>query len=130
MEPYFDHEKLQVYQEAIGFVAWWGEVSKRCAGIPSVKDQMDRASTSIPLNIAEGNGKYSPRDRSRYLQIAYGSALECASCLDVIVARRCMTGQEADIGKRKLRGIVAMLVGLINQVSSRVAEEPAEYDPL
>ncbi|WP_372370960.1 four helix bundle protein [Candidatus Uabimicrobium sp. HlEnr_7] len=36
--------------------------------------QLDRASTSIVLNIAEENGKYTPKDR--YFDIARGSALE------------------------------------------------------
>ena len=41
-----------------------------------VKDQLDLASSSIPLNIAEGNGNYTPKDRCRFLDIAHGSALQ------------------------------------------------------
>ena len=89
---------------------------------------MDRASTSTPLNIAEGNGKYSMRDRCRYFQIARGSALECAACLDVFVARKCLTYQDVDPGKKELRRIVSMLVRLIASLSNRVEEEAAEYD--
>jgi four helix bundle protein len=44
-------------------------------------------STSIPLNIAEGNGKYAPKDRCRFFDIAHGSALECAAGLDILVAK-------------------------------------------
>ncbi|MHC4917139.1 MAG: four helix bundle protein [Planctomycetota bacterium] len=40
---------------------------------------MRRASQSIPLNIAEGNGKRSKTDRNRYLDTSRGSALESAS---------------------------------------------------
>ena len=46
--------------------------------VGDVKDQLDRASTSIPLNIAEGNGKYTLKDRCRFFDTAHGSALECA----------------------------------------------------
>ena len=130
MQDYFDHEKLGVYQEAIAFVAWWVELSERCSGPARVKDQMDRASTGIPLNIAEGNGRFSPRDRSHFLQIARGSALECAACLDVFVARKSLSPPEIDPGKLRLRRIVAMLMGLINSVVNRVAEEIAEYQVL
>src|SRR2546428_5628347 len=130
MESYFDHEKLDVYQEAIAFISWWEEVRPRCSGLPTVQEQMDRASTSMPLNLAEGNGKSSMRDRGRYVQIARGSALECASCLDVLAARRRLTSQDVDPGKRQLRRVVSMLTRLIASLSSGTAEEAAEYDTL
>jgi four helix bundle protein len=38
--------------------------------------QIRRAGSSIPANIAEGCGKSSDPDFSRYLQIAFGSACE------------------------------------------------------
>lgn len=43
--------------------------------IGDVKDQLDRASTSIPLNIAEGNGKYTPKDRCRFFDQALRAGL-------------------------------------------------------
>jgi four helix bundle protein len=58
----FDHEKLKVYQESVAFVAWADGILQRCPDKAAVKDQLDRASTSIPLNIAAGNGKWSSRD--------------------------------------------------------------------
>src|SRR5438552_19094742 len=88
MKIYFDHEKLDVYQEAIAFCGWVGEFLTAIYSKAAAKDQLDRASTSLPLNITEGNGKFSDADRSRFLEIARGSALECAACLDVLVARR------------------------------------------
>src|SRR6476659_5622612 len=59
MKTYFDHERLNVYQEAIAFCGWVGDLLNQIAAKSAVKDQLDRASTSIPLNIAEGNGKFS-----------------------------------------------------------------------
>ena len=56
MKPLFDHEKLDVYQEAIAFCGWVGEFLETISGNAAAKDPLDRASTSIPLNIAEGNG--------------------------------------------------------------------------
>jgi four helix bundle protein len=124
----FDHERLAVYQEAIAFVGWWATVSPTCSGPPVVKDQLDRASTSIPLNIAEGNGKSYPRDRCRYLETARGSALESAACLDVLVVRRSLRSEVAEEGKGYLRRIVSKLTGLIGSVTNRVSEAAAEYD--
>jgi four helix bundle protein len=128
METYFDHERLDVYQEAIAFIAWWTEIRPRCSGAADVQNQLDRASTSMPLNIAEGNGKYSMRDRSRYLQIAFGSALESAACLDVLVARKRLEVSEIQPGKRRLQRIVSMLVRFIDSVSNRIAEGEVGYE--
>jgi len=74
--PRFDHEKLNVYQASIKFVTWATELISKVKGKVAVKDQLDRASTSIPLNIAEGNGKFAIRDRCRFLDFARGSTLE------------------------------------------------------
>jgi len=87
-ECWFDHEKLEVYREAIGFIAWLSELAEGTVRLGDVKDQLDRASTSIPLNIAEGNGKYTSKDRCRFFDTAHGSALECAAGLDILVAKR------------------------------------------
>ena len=84
-----------------------------------VKDQLDRAATSIPLNIAEGNGKYAPKDRCRFFDIAHGSALECAAGLDTLVAKGKMTIEQVRPGKERLQRIVRMLIGLIKRFSTR-----------
>ena len=52
------HEKLDVYRMAIDYVAWVFEHSEKLNGAHRhVRDQWLGASQSIPLNIAEGNGK-------------------------------------------------------------------------
>ena len=107
----FDHEKLDVYRTAIEFVAWVGDLLDGplvdCR--KSAVNQLDRASTSVPLNIAEGNGKRSPKDRARYLDIARGSALESSACLDVLVARKAIAIDQVASGKALLFRTVQML---------------------
>lgn len=127
MKTYFDHEKLRVYQEAVQFVSWADNFMQSVPRNAAAKDQLDRASTSVPLNIAEGNGKFSIKDRRRFLGNAYGSAVECAACLDVFAAKKLVQPADVEPGKEKLKGIVDMLVGLINSFSDRVGEESAEY---
>jgi len=130
MKIYFDHEKLDVYQEAITFCGWVGEFLAVIAAKPAAKDQLDRASTSIPLNIAEGNGKFSARDRARFLEVARGSALECAACLDVLLVRKLASEQQVAGQKEKLARIVQMLIGLLRKFSDRAGflrEEGPEY---
>ena len=127
MTPRFDHEKLNVYKASIRFVGWSTELLSEIQGKAAVKDQLDRASTSVPLNIAEGNGKFAIKDRCRYLDFARGSALECAACLDVLVAKQLASESRTDSGKNQLFEIVSMLVGLINSLVSRIGEEPGSY---
>jgi four helix bundle protein len=127
MNPRFDHEKLNVYQASLKFVAWATEQMAEIQAKAAVKDQLDRASTSVPLNIAEGNGKFAIRDRCRYLDFARGSALECAACLDVLVAKRLTDVARIASGKQQLFEIVSMLMGLINSLRARVGEESGEY---
>jgi four helix bundle protein len=100
-----------------------GETTLR---IGEVKDQLDRASTSIALNIAEANGKYAPKDRCRFFDIAHGSALECAAGLDILVAKAKLAQDQVRPGKEILQRIVRMLMGLIKRNSTRDYEKGAE----
>ena len=119
MKAYFDHERLDVYQEAIAFCGWVGELITEISAKAAAKDQLDRASTSIPLNIAEGNGKFSAVDRARFLEIARGSALECAACLDVLAVRKLIVVERVVPAKEQLARIVNMLMGMLKRFSGR-----------
>lgn len=124
----FDHERLIAYQRSIRFVVWANRLLERVPARLSVRDQLDRASTSIPLNIAEGNSKYTAPDRCRYFDTARGSALECAACLDVLVAKGHVTPDEAREGKAVLHDTVCLLLGLVRSIApQRLGEEPRLY---
>ena len=130
MKIYFDHEKLDVYREAIAFCAWTRDLLNSIFAKAAAKDQLDRASTSIPLNIAEGNGKFSTKDRARFLEIARGSALECAAALDVLVARKLAELDQVENAKENLARIVQMLMGMLRRFSGRadfLREEADQY---
>jgi four helix bundle protein len=121
------HEKLDVYRLSIGYVAW---VYEKCAGLSGVhrsaRDQWLRASQSIALNIAEGNGKTGKADRRRYFEIARGSALECAAIQDVLVVGKGLDKEESQQHKSDLDRIAAMLSRLGGRGYS-VKEGVAEY---
>jgi four helix bundle protein len=125
---YFDHEKLIVYSKTVEFIAWVTDILEDVPKSLSVWDQLDRASTSMPLNIAEGTGKFTAADKTRFYHSARGSALECAACLDVLVSKKILTAESIIPGKELLGPIVAMLFGLIKSTApNRIYEESPEY---
>jgi four helix bundle protein len=74
----FHHESLDVYRVALDFVSWF-------VGLPGAKElsdrlcrEIDKAATSLVLNVAEGNGRYSEMDQRRFLEIAAASAVKAA----------------------------------------------------
>lgn len=112
----FNHEKLEVYQTSIQFIAWLSPIIENITKNRNIIDQIDRASISISLNIAEGNGKSSKKDHNRYIEIAIGSGLECAACLDVMIAKKIITGTQSQEGKAMLQKIVRMLYKLSSSI--------------
>jgi len=69
MNRCFDHEKLEVYQESLAFVAWLEPLMQKLPKAIAVRDQLDRASTSMVPNLAEDNGKFTSSDRCRFLTL-------------------------------------------------------------
>jgi four helix bundle protein len=125
---YFDHEKLKVYQAALEFITLGNGFLERYQHSRTISERLDRASTSIPLNIAEGNGKFTAADRCRFFDQAHGAALSCAACLDLVAAKDKSESVQISDGKALLQQIVAMLVGLIKSNSSdRLHEQAAGY---
>ena len=127
-EPIFDHERLDVYRLAIDYVATSYRIAKSLNGTERhARDQWLRAAQSIPLNIAEGNGKQSLKDKNRFFEIARGSALECAAIHDILLSFEAIDSESNRIGKTNLKRIVSMLTRLI-QRTENVSEQPIEYE--
>jgi len=123
----FHHEKLTVYKRALEFATWSQDLIESVTKKTSTRDHLERSGDSIALNIAEGNGKFSQKDRARFFQIAHGSALEAAACLDLLVARRCCADDAIKKGNATLEEIVRMLFKMLDQLGCRIAEDQAEY---
>lgn len=132
--PMFDHEKLDVYQLELQFIAWvtdlLEEVSKAARGrTAEVCDQLDRASLSALLNTAEGNGKRQRPVRAKFFDDARGSGTECAACLDALVAKRLVTESRIRDGKLILVRIISILCVLVDRFDSlgQMKETPVEH---
>jgi len=61
-----------------------------------LKDQLFRAATSIPLNLSEGNARYTSRDKKRFYQTAYSSLQECKTIFRLIPERNMEVERLAD----------------------------------
>jgi four helix bundle protein len=123
----FHQEKLTVYQRALEFATCSQDLIESLTKKTSTRDHLERSGDSIALNIAEGNGKFSKKDRARFFQIAEGSALESAGCLDLLVACRCCARAAIVRGKAILEEIVRMLFAMLDQLGCRIAEDSTEY---
>ena len=80
----FDFEKLDIYHKAKEFNSSIRRLFKYKKLDRITRDQLHRASFSIVLNIAEGSGRFSKRDRRNFYVIARSSVFECVAILDVL----------------------------------------------
>jgi four helix bundle protein len=76
-------------------------------------DQLQRAAISVPLNIAEGAGEFSKKEKARFYRMALRSATECAAILDVCKCLNLTTDQVATSGRDLLVRIVSMLTKMV-----------------
>jgi four helix bundle protein len=113
-DPCFDHERLDVYKISMDFIILSDQlIGSLPSGRSYLGDQLHRAASSIILNIAEGAGEFSKKEKARFYRMARRSATECAAVLDIC---RCLKLSEPEIilsGRSMLLRIVAMLVSLV-----------------
>jgi four helix bundle protein len=105
-------DRLDVYRVALGFAALVSRVRVTPA---SLRDQIERASASIVLNLAEGVGRTSSADQSHFFAIARGSAFECAAVFDLLHARGVLASETHREGRHRLVRVVQMLSRLIDR---------------
>ena len=111
----FIFEKLEVYQRAVDFAERIETLSKGMAGqgYYHLLDQLRRASLSISLNIAEGNGRWHPRDRKNFFWIARGSVFECVPLVELCRRQKLIPDEICTELKAELEALAKMLTGLV-----------------
>ena len=113
---YFDHEKLDVYQAAIETVVLIDQVVVALPrGRAYLADQLQRAGTSVALNIAEGAGEYSGNEKCRFYRMARRSATECAGIIEVCKRLRLIE----DGLFEKMRSLLIRIVAMLTKMAQK-----------
>ena len=114
----FDHERLDVYRIALAFIVVANDVAQALPrGRSYIADQLQRAATSVVLNLAEGAGEYSGNDKARFYRMSKRSATECSAILDICRDLELVTPERYQVGREHLLRIVSMLVRLAQAAS-------------
>jgi four helix bundle protein len=106
-----EHETLHVYGVALDLHVGTCALLPRY-GFRVLRDQLERASLGVVLNIAEGAGRRSTNDKRRFYEMARGSATETAALLDVLARRRLAPPQSCADARLLVVRVVQMLTRL------------------
>jgi len=79
-------------------------------------EQIEAASASVAQNIAEGKGRYSPKEFKQFLYYSRGSLYETVTLLNLFALRKWITKQQLKTMEDEADEIGKMLNGLINSV--------------
>ena len=123
----FHHEKLDVYQTSLELIVAADAIATQLAtGRGYLADQLRRAATSVALNIAEGAGEFSRKDKARLYRIARRSATECAAVFDICM--RLDLAAECDLhdARQLVHRIVSMLTRIARVQSGTGTETDTE----
>jgi len=114
----FPFENLDVYQKSLSFVESVESLIADLKGIISysLQDQLSRASLSIPLNIAEGNGRWHKGEKRQFFWIARGSVFECVPIIQILYRKKLIDEKQYAGYYEQLDVIAKMLTNLVKSV--------------
>ena len=120
MEEKFNFENLKVYQRSLKLSI---EMIKEVQGFNfkynRIRDQLIGATISVPLNIAEGNGRRSSKDKNGFYKIARSSCFECIPLLSICSELQLINKIKHDHWRAEIREICGMISGLIRYNNSK-----------
>ncbi len=114
---YQSFENLEVWKRSCRLSLEVMEQLINCKNYP-LKDQMTRASISIPSNIAEGQERDYPQDFIRFLRIAKGSCGELRTQLYLAIKSNNITSSIGTKFIAETKEISSMLQGLIRSIQA------------
>ena len=113
----FDFQNLPVYKKAKLFHVNCKKIILEKKLDKYVLDQLGRASFSVPLNIAEGSGKFSKADRKNYFTTARASVFECVAVLDILKDERKLSDSEFEGMLKDADELSKILYAMIKNLS-------------
>ncbi len=112
----FDFQKLKVYQKSKSYNHQVCQLVLNHSFDKHVNDQLKRASFSIMLNIAEGTGRFTKRDRRNFYVIARSSAFECVAIFDFIRDLKIVQRNKVEGLVQELEEISKMLFAMVRNL--------------
>ncbi|WP_289053642.1 four helix bundle protein [Carboxylicivirga marina] len=114
-----NYKKLKIWQQGIQIVKKTYELTKKLPESEKYNliSQMNRASVSIPSNIAEGSSRKSDKDFNRFLQIALGSSFELDTQCEVVKELYVGFDKELEELQNKVDEECRMIQGFINKIT-------------
>jgi four helix bundle protein len=83
-------------------------------------EQLEASVTSIPMNIAEGQGRDSKKEIIRFLYIARGSLYETLTLLEIFKMRKWISLEMFEGLESQSNEIAKMINGLVKSVSHKM----------
>ena len=95
-EPRYKFQRLQIYQIGLDYVDATYELTNRFPRSENLnlRSQLERAATSVVLNIAEGSTGQTDPEQARFLGLSLRSLMECVACLDMVERRKYVPAEE------------------------------------
>lgn len=112
---YFGHEKLVVYQKTLAFIAGLDELLKGCESSNDLIGKIDKSATSILLNIAEGNGRFSSAEKEKFFSISHRAVVQTAALIDIVEGIEPLQTEDA---LHQLNVVIRLLKGLSRSINN------------
>ena len=121
MEDFF-YRKLLVYQHAMMLLEDVYQLTKKfpSSEMHGLTNQIQRAAISIPSNIAEGMGRFSIKDRIRFLDISNGSLMEVMCQLEIAHRLGYISDEELQKQDTQIATIAKMVLGLRKNLEEKL----------
>ena len=121
MQDFF-YRKLKLYQHAMVLLEDVYQLTKKFPSteLHGLTNQIQRAAVSIPSNIAEGMGRFSIKDRIRFIDISNGSLMEVMCQLEIAHRLGYISDEELQKQDTQIATIAKMVLGLRKNLEEKL----------